>query len=101
MYSETEYQEKYQIKMSRIGPYAEQLFFIIVQKHPREWTRKISGILSLLKQYPDNIVELSCKRAIAFNVCQYQIIKNICKTGSYNLPVEFNFEEAENEYAQT
>ncbi len=101
MYSKTEYQEKYQIKMAEIGPYSEQLFFMILKKYPRAWSRTIQGTLSLLKQYPKNIVELSCKRALAFNVCQYQIIKNICRNGSYNLPMEFNFEmEGRNEYAQ-
>jgi len=100
MYSDTEYQEKYQVKMSEVGSYAEQVFFIVVQEHPADWTRTVQGILSLAKRYPKEVVNLACKRAIAFNACQYQIIKNICSNGSYNLPVEFNFEEVNHEYAQ-
>lgn len=100
-FSETEYQERYQTKMASIGPFSEQLFFLIVKEHPREWGRTVQGILSLLKYYPKEIVELSCKRALAFRVCKYQVIKNICENGSYNLPIEFNCEEDEShEYAK-
>ena len=34
MFSQTEYQEKYQLKMSEIGPFAQQVFFIIVENAP-------------------------------------------------------------------
>lgn len=98
-YSDTEYQEKYQVKMADIGPFAQQLFFKIIENSPRDWSRAVKGVLSLAKQYPNELVELSCKRAFAFNVCSYQIIKNILVTGSYNLPLEFNQEETEYEYA--
>lgn len=95
--SETEYQEKYQLKMAEIGAYTEQLFFLVIQTHPREWGRIVQGILSLAKQYPKEILELACKRALAFGVCQYQIIRNICSNGSYNLPIEFDFMGKEEE----
>lgn len=99
--SDTEYQEKYQAKMAQVGPYAEQIFFLVVQHNPRDWNRTVQGVLSLLKNYPKSIVELACKRALAFGVYQYQVIKNICGNGSYNLPVEFNFEEIDaNEYVK-
>lgn len=92
-YSETEYQEKYQAKMAEIGPYAEQLFFQIVEQHPKEWARTVQGILSLLKNYSKEIVESACKRGLAFGVNRYTILKNICGNGSYLLPIEFNFEQ--------
>lgn len=101
-FSDTEYQERYQAKMADIGPYAEQIFFLILQKQPQDWSRTAQGILSLLRSYPKEIIDLSCKRAIAFGVCQYQVIKRICQNGSYNLPVEFNNTEEinENEYVK-
>ena len=89
-YSDTEYQEKYQMKMAEVGNFAEQLFFLIVQKRPKDWTRPISGILSLTKSYSKEVVNLSCKRGVAFGVQQYQVIKNICGNGSYTLPLEFD-----------
>lgn len=88
--SNTEFQEKYQAKMSNIGEYAEQLFFSILENKNNAWIRPIQGILSLTKKYPSEIINLSCQRALAFNAYEYQIVKNICKNGSYNLPLEFN-----------
>lgn len=94
--SSTEYQEKYQVKMSEIGPYAEQIFFMLMKKCPADWNRSVQGILALQKSYPKEIIELACKRAIVYGACQYQTIKNICYNGSYNLPVEFNYEQEAN-----
>jgi transposase len=87
--SETQYQEKYQAKMKNLGPFSEQLFFLILQNQKGHWYRTVQGILSLEKSYTKKILELACKRALAFQVYEYQTIKNICKNGSYNLPVEF------------
>jgi len=84
--------------MAEVGPYAEQLFFFVVEKQPRDWVRTVGGILSLLKGYPKEVINLACKRAIAFGVHQYQVVKRICSNGSYNLPVEFNNNEEINEH---
>lgn len=100
-FSDTEYQERYQAKMADIGPYAEQIFFMIIEKQPQDWSRTVQGILSLLKSYPKEIVDLASKRAIAFGVHQYQVIKRICYNGSYSLLVEFNNTEEINEYEHT
>jgi transposase len=69
-YCETEYQEKYQVKMAQIGTYSEQLFFLILKEHPRDWHRPVAGILSLAKRYPADIIEASCKRALAYGITQ-------------------------------
>lgn len=98
-YSQTEYQEKYQVKMASIGAYAEQLFFKALEENPRDWGRTVKGILSLTKEYPKELVELSCRRALAYEVCGYQIIKSILKSGSYNLPLEFEKGDKNYEYA--
>lgn len=86
--SDTEFQEKYQAKMASIGHYAEQLFFSILEKQKNTWTRPVQGILSLVKKYPADIINRSCQRALAFHAYEYQIVKNICQNGSYNLPLE-------------
>ena len=87
-YCETEYQEKYQVKMAQIGTYSEQLFFLILKEHPRDWHRPVAGILSLAKRYSNDVIEASCKRALAYGITQYSVIKNICHNGSYLLPLE-------------
>lgn len=88
--SDTEFQEKYQAKMASIGQYAEQLFFSVLENKKNNWTRPVQGILSLTKKYSAEIVNRSCQRALAFGAYEYQIIKNICQTASYNLPLEEN-----------
>lgn len=75
--------------MAEIGEYAEQLFLLAVGNQPKNWNRIIQGILSLKKSYPPGIINLACRRALAYGVHQYQTIRNICRNGSYNLPVEF------------
>ncbi len=98
-YTETEYQEKYQVKMKEIGQYAEQMFFFMLEKNPVNWSRPVKGILSLNKQYTSCIIDMACKRAIAYNVHEYRTIKNICQNGSYSLPIEFNCEVVGYEHA--
>jgi len=88
----TEYQESYQAKMKQIGANAEQMFFYIVQTHPYEWNRTVRGILNLKKEYPAEVIDKSCKRALCYGVNSYSKIKNICKSGAYNQPSEFNVE---------
>ena len=90
--SETEYQEKYQAKMAELGKYAEQLFFLLLDKTSNAWKRPVMGILSLEKKYSKEIVNLACKRALFFGVCKYRVIKNICGNGSWKMPVELNSE---------
>jgi len=91
-YSDTEYQEKYQVKMAHLGRYSEQLFFLVIKEHPRDWNRTVQGILSLGKTYPDEVIEAACRRALSFGVTRYSVIRNICHNGSYHLPVEFDKE---------
>ena len=86
--------------MSQIGEYAEQMFFVLVQKRPKDWTRPVRGILSLVKSYSKEVVNLACKRGIAFEVDQYHVVKRICMNGSYMLPVEFNHEEQNHEHIE-
>lgn len=85
-----EYRALYKEKMKKVGEYSEKLFLLILEEQPNAWYRITKGILSLKKQFTDAVVELACKRALSFNITSYRKIKNICKTGSYNLPLEDN-----------
>jgi len=98
--SETEYQEKYQTQMLKLGNYAQEMFFIILTKHGSDWSRYVQGILSLEKKYKAEIINLACKRAIAFKVYRYKVIEAICKNGSYKQPLDLaEREELKNECA--
>ena len=96
--SEAELQNKFQIKMAEIGIYAEKIYFFAKEKQPNYWYKTIRGILSLVDKYTANIVELSCKRALAYDVYEYQRIKSICASGAYALPTEF--QEVTNEHSK-
>jgi transposase len=81
------YLEKYRTEMSSLGEATEALFAEIVKEHPYDWYRIIKGILNLRKHYGDEVVDLSCKRALAFGITHYRKIKGICESGCYHLPV--------------
>jgi len=78
--------------MAHLGTYTEQLFFLVIKEHPRDWNRTVQGILSLGKTYPDEVIQAACRRALSFGVTRYSVIRNICPNGSYNLPAEFDKE---------
>ena len=81
-----EYRSLYKSKMQEIGMHAEQLFVLILEQQPHGWYRTTTGILSLKKLYSSQVVDLACKRALAFNISSYSKVKNICSSGSYILP---------------
>jgi len=87
--SETQYQEKYQAKMAGVGNFAEQMFFRMLETKKNSWSRSVKGILNLANHYSPKVVNLSCQRALAYNIYDYQVIKRICQNGSYTLPLEF------------
>lgn len=86
----TENQERCLVKMNEIGSHAGQFFMQLLYNCPDYWYRITQGILSLTKQYPKVIVDLACKRALAFEVFNYSTVRNICKQGTYILPTNFN-----------
>lgn len=93
-FSETEQQERYQLEMAGIGAFAEQLFFLILKENRSYWPQPVRGILSLTKKYPREVVDMACKRALSYGAHQYQVVKKICESGTYVLPVEFgSYEE--------
>jgi transposase len=87
-YSETQYQEEYETKMAQIGAFALQLFFLILEEQKNYWGKPVKGILSLTKKYPRDIVDMACKRALAYGVYNYHTVRRICENASYVLPVE-------------
>lgn len=87
-YNSIKWREKYQVKMEEIGINTSKLYKLILEQQPHTWYRTTLGILNLKKTYSAKIVEQACFRALSFNVTSYSKIKNICSSGSYNLPNE-------------
>ncbi len=87
------YLSKYREKMRSLGEATEILFSKIVKEHPQDWYRIVKGILNLRKQYSDDVINLTSKRALAFGITHYRKIKGICDSGCYNLPISDMYQE--------
>jgi len=92
------YRALYSEKMQAVGNHTGQIFDLVLKVQPYHWYKTVKGILSLQKLYSNNVIELACQRALSFGIANYSKIKNICKSGSYQLPLDtFNNLEQENE----
>jgi transposase len=80
-----DYLNKYSKEMEQIGECTKALFALIVKENPHSWYKIVLGVLNLRKTYTDQIIELSCRRALYFSITQYSKIKSICESGCYNL----------------
>lgn len=87
------YLSLYKEKMSSLGTATEILFSKIVEDHPHDWYRIVKGVLSLRKTYSDEVIDLTCKRALAFGITHYSKIKRICESGCYHLPLPNMYKE--------
>lgn len=87
------YLSLYKGKMGSLGTATETLFSEIVKEHPYDWYRIVKGILSLRKTYSDEVIDLTCKRALAFGITHYRKIKRICESGCYHLPLPEIYKE--------
>ena len=87
------YLSLYKGKMGSLGAATETLFSEIVKEHPYDWYRIVKGILSLRKTYSDEVIDLTCKRALAFGITHYRKIKRICESGCYHLPLPEIYKE--------
>jgi transposase len=72
-----------------IGPHCAQAAEQIIKSrpHPEQGYRSCLGIMRLSKGYSASRVEAACHRALALDVCCYQSIKSILKTGKDSDPL--------------
>ena len=75
-------------KMEEIGIYCEKFFGKALEKKPKSASAIARGILSLKKIYPDSVIEASCKRALFYGAIEYRVVKSICSSSAYVLPLE-------------
>ena len=66
-----------------IGTYCAQVVRQIIDSrpHPEQGYRAALGIIRLAKGYTPARVDAACQRALALDVCRYQSIKSILKSG--------------------
>lgn len=88
VYSQTEYQIRYEGKMADIGEYAHQYFTMLLDSKEGYWFRSVRIILGLEKEYGKEAVNLSLKRALYYCATDIVTIKNIVKNELYLLDTE-------------
>lgn len=88
IYSQTEYQAKYEAQMVDIGEYAHQYFTMLLDSKESYWFRSVRIILGLEKQYGKEAVNLSLKRALYYCATDIVTIKNILTKELYLLDIE-------------
>jgi transposase len=73
----------------QIGPHCAQVAEQIMKTrpHPEQGYRACLGLMRLSKGYDTSRLESACHRALALDVCSYQSIKSILKTGMDREPL--------------
>ena len=66
-----------------IGPHCAQAVQRIIDSrpHPEQGYRAALGIIRLAKGYTPARVDAACRRAVALDLCRYQSIKSMLKSG--------------------
>lgn len=88
VYSQTEYQKRYETKMEEIGSDAHQYFSMLLETKESYWFRSVRAILGLCEIYGKEAVNLSLKRAMYYKATDLTIIKNILERKLYLLETE-------------
>jgi hypothetical protein len=88
VYSQTEYQARYEAKMSDIGDHGHQYFKMLLEKNASYWFRGVRSILGLCNKYEKDAVNQSLKRALYHSVTEITTIRHILEKELYLLPLE-------------
>ena len=65
-----------------------KLFLEFLQKEKsKDWYRTARGIVSLRKNYNDELIDKACKRGLYYGIVSYSKIKNILQNNAVNLPL--------------
>lgn len=88
IYSETEYQAKYEVQFADMGADAHSYFCHLLTQKGSYWFRMVRSILGLRKHYDDTALNASLKRALYYNVRDVGTIKNILERKLYDVGTE-------------
>lgn len=108
IYSQTEYQAKYESQMVDIGEDAHKYFTMLLQTKESYWFRSVRIILGLENEYGKEALNLTLKRALYYQATDTTTIKNILVGKLYLLELEpglskqtFGSEEGRGEYTMS
>src|SRR5581483_4202698 len=83
VYSENERQVKHEAKMKEIGTDAHEYFRWLLTKKEPYWFQIVRGILGLQKEYGNEPVNKTLKRALFYQVRDVSMIRNILEQKLY------------------
>jgi len=88
VYSETEYQKRYEKRMAEVGKQAHIFFKVLLTTKRNYWGRIVRGVLGMVEEYGDVVVEQSLTRAMYFNATDLVTIRNIAEKKLYREELE-------------
>jgi len=83
VYSQTEYQKRHEEQMADIGSSAHEYFCFLLAAKESYWFRSVRAILGFAKEYGNEAVNLTLKRAMYYKVTDLTTIKNILERKLY------------------
>jgi len=83
IYSQTEYQKRHEEQMTEIGESAHEYFRFLLATKENYWFRSVRAILGLTKEYGNEAVNLTLKRALYYQVRDLTTIRNILERKLY------------------
>lgn len=101
IYSQTEYQAKYEAKMVDIGEYAHKYFTMLLTTKESYWFRSVRIILGFEKEYGKEALNLTLKRALYYQATDTTTIKNILVGKLYLLELEPGLEKVSEIYSMS
>jgi hypothetical protein len=100
VYSETEHQARIEEQMRQIGESAHEYFRFLLTNKRGYWNQSVRAILGLCKEYGNEAVDLSLKRALYYKAIDVTTIKHILEKKLYEaslepmLPKETNYDNS-------
>ena len=88
VYSETERQAKVEEQMRQIGEAAHEYFHFLLESKPGYWSQQVRAIFGFCKEYGNEAINLSLKRALYYKVTDVVTIKHILEKKLYAADLE-------------
>lgn len=88
VYSQTEYQKRFEEQMASIGEAAHEYFHFLLVNKESYWFRSVRAILGFIREYGNEAVNLTLKRAMYYKVTDLTTLKNILEKKLYLLTEE-------------
>jgi len=98
-YKQNKSREHYLSRMETIGSYAVDFMESLEKIKPRHWHEMVRGIIHLEKYYSTELIDMSCKRALAYGALSYQEVKTILEKKLYDQPQESSLQAKLGGYA--